>query len=150
MLLINLLICGAVGFSMQSLWAMVSGDGSNFNFASLKDMSIISGLVGTVCMFIVFMVTLSVKATKATVTAINMAICLSLLILIYVLTGLAYNIWSLDLKWLIILLLSEATTFLLTGHWYNRIRFYNRYLESKKKSLVSARPDEPKPGDSLS
>lgn len=150
MLLINLLICGAVGFLMQSLWALVSGQWSNFNFASLMDMSILSGLVGTICMFIDFMVTLSVKATKTVVTAINMVICFSLLILIYALTGIAYNIWSMDLKWLIILILSEATTFLLTGYWYNRIRFYNRYLESKKKSLVSAALNEQKPGDSLS
>jgi len=150
MLLINLLICGAVGFLMQSLWAIVSGEWSNFNFASLMDMSILSGLVGTICMFIVFMVTLSVKATKTAVTAINMGICLSLSILIYVVTGITRNIWSLDFKWLIIIVISETTTFLLTRHWFNKIRFYNRYLESKKKSLVSAALNEQKPGDSLS
>lgn len=138
MLLINLLICGVVGSLMQSTWALVSGDWESFNFEALRDMSIISGLVGTVCMFIVFTVTLSVKATKPAVTGINMAICLAITILIYVVTGISRNIWSLDLKWLIILALSETTTFLLTRHWYNKIRFYNRQLDEKKKSLTYA------------
>jgi|GEM_PF-1643701 len=137
MLLVNLLLCGGLGFLMQLTWAIVSGNWTEFNLRSLRDMSILSGLVGTVCMFIVFTVTISVKATRAAVTGINMAICLALLILIYVLTGIAYNIWSLDLKWLIILILSETTTFFLTRHWYNKIRFINQRLEAKKKSIPS-------------
>jgi hypothetical protein len=138
LLLINLLICAGVGFLMQSAWALISGDWGSFNYESLRDMSIISGLVGTVCMFIVFSVTLSVKATKAAVIGINMAICLALTLLIYVVTGISWNIWSLDLKWLIILIVSQTTTFLLTRHWYNKIQFYNRQLDEKKKSLITA------------
>ncbi len=135
MLLVNLLLCGGVGFLMQLTWAVVSGNWTEFNLSAVRDMSILSGLVGTVCMFIVFSITISLKATRAAVTGINMAICLILLVLIYVLTGIAYNIWSLDLKWLIILILSETTTFFLTRHWYNKILFINRRLDEKKKSI---------------
>ena len=135
MLLINLLLCGSVGFLMQLAWILVSGRWSDFNPEAVLGMVFLSGIIGTVCMFAIFFVILSVDATKSTVTAINMAICLSLLILIYVLTGIAYNIWSLDLKWLIILALSETTTFLLTRHWYEKICYYNSRLDRKTKSL---------------
>lgn len=135
MLFINLLLCGVVGFLMQLLWILISGRWSYFNPEAVFGMVFLSGVIGTICMFAVFFVTLSVKATKTAVTAINMSICLSLLILIYVLTGIAYNIWSLDEKWLIILLLSESTAFLLTRHWYEKICYYNSRLDRKKRSI---------------
>ena len=135
MLLINLLLCGSVGFLMQLAWILVSGRWSDFNPEAVFGMVFLSGIIGTVCMFVIFFVTLTVKATESAVTVINMAICLSLLLLIYVLTGIAYNIWSLDLKWLIILILSETTTFLLTRHWYEKICYYNSRLDRKKKSI---------------
>jgi hypothetical protein len=135
MLFINLLLCGGVGFLMQFMWILISGRWSDFNPQAVLGMVFLSGIIGTICMFAVFFVTLSVKTTWIAVTAINMAICLALLILIYVLTGIAYNIWALDLKWLIILLLSETTTFLLTRHWYEKICYYNSRLDRKKESL---------------
>lgn len=135
MLFINLLLCGGVGFLMQLLWILISGRWSDFNPQAVFGMVFLSGVIGTICMFAIFFVALSVKTTKTVVTAINMSICIALLILIYVLTGIAYNIWSLDLKWLIILLLSETTTFLLTRHWYEKICYYNSRLDRKKRSI---------------
>ncbi len=140
MLFINLLLCGGVGFLMQLLWILISGRWSDFNPQSVLGMIFLSGIIGTICMFAVFFVTLSVKSAWTAVTAINMVICLALLILIYVLTGIAYNIWSLDLKWLIILLLSETTTFLLTRHWYEKICYYNSRLDRKKRSISDRSP----------
>ena len=140
MLLINLLLCGSVGFLMQLAWILVSGRWSDFNPEAVFGMVFLSGIIGTVSMFAIFFVILSVDATKSAVTAINMAICLALLILIYVLTGIACNIWSLDLEWLIILALSETTTFLLTRHWYEKICYYNSRLDRKKKSISDHSP----------
>ncbi|MDD4096739.1 MAG: hypothetical protein PHP22_10935 [Oscillospiraceae bacterium] len=135
MLIVNLLICGAAGVLMQAIWALVSRCPENFNPVSVLGMAGISGIIGTVCMFTFFMVTLSVKSTLPVVVLINMSICFALLWVVYFLTGLTQDVWALDLKWLIILLVSETTTFVLTRYWYKKNRLFRECLSEKKKAL---------------
>ena len=135
MLIVNVLICGAAGVLMQAIWALVSSCPETFNPVSVLGMAGISGVIGTVCMFTFFMVTLSVKRTLPIVVLINMSICFALLWVVYLLTGLTMDIWSLDLKWLIILIVSETTTFVLTRYWVKKIRLYQERLLEKKKAL---------------
>ena len=135
MLLINLLLCGAAGFLMRFLWVLLSGEWGQFTWNAVIGNMVISGVIGTICMFTIFMVTLFLKSTKTMVVAINMAICLFLLLVVYVATGFAYDLWTLDLSWLVILMISESTTFCLSLYFFNKITFYNQRLAEKKKSL---------------
>jgi hypothetical protein len=76
-----------------------------------------------------------VKRTLPIVVLINMSICFALLWVVYLLIGLTMDLWSMDLKWLIILVVSETTTFVLTRYWVKKIRFYQERLLEKKKEL---------------
>lgn len=135
MLLVNGFFCAAAGALMQVVWAGISRNPGNLHPESVIGMALISGFIGTICMFVFFFVTLSEKRTIKTATVVNMSICFVLLWAVYFITGITMDIWSIDLKWLIILLISESTTLLLTRHWYKKIHLYYSLLEAKKKEL---------------
>ncbi len=135
MLLINLLLCGTAGFLMRLIWVVISQEWDEFVPEAVLSNVFISGVIGTICLSSIFTVTLFVKSTRKMVVAINMAVCLLLLVVVYVATGIAYDLWTLDLSWLVILIVSELTTLFLSRYWYNKIYFYNSRLAEKKKSL---------------
>lgn len=144
MLLVNWFICAAAGALMQVVWAGISRNPDNLNPVSLVGMALISGVIGTICLFVFVFVTLSEKSSMKTATIINMTFCFALLWAVYFITGLTVDIWSIDLKWLIILIISETTTVLLTRHWYKRIHLYYTRLEAKKKELRDSADEDSK------
>lgn len=54
---------------------------------------------------------------------------------VYFHTGWTFGIWSLDLKWLIIFIISEAFTLPVVYFWRRQVQLYNTKLEHKKAAI---------------
>ncbi|MBP7174719.1 MAG: hypothetical protein KBA53_00680 [Thermoclostridium sp.] len=54
---------------------------------------------------------------------------------VYLHTGWAFGIWTLDLKWLIIFIISEAFTLPVVYFWRRQVQLYNTMLEHKKATI---------------
>ncbi len=133
--LLNLASTALVGALMQVIWVFLSGDKDQLSLMNVINMMVISAIIGTVCLFALFYITLKNMGSLRKAIIINCTLVVLLCILVYLQTGIFYSNWSLDMKWVVILVVGIAAGLILTTLWYSRIRFYNNKLEIKKASL---------------
>jgi hypothetical protein len=137
-ILFNIGICAVAGAIMQLLWVLVSGDMSQLTPYSILNMVGMSVIVGSICLFALFQVTLRSMGSLVRALTINSLLVIFLCVLIYLQTGIFFSNWSLDIKWIITIVIALMTAFIMTTVWYRVIMYYNNKLAKKKSSLLKA------------
>lgn len=134
MFIINAVLAAGVGALMQLVWALIVGL-DYLTLGGVVNMMITSIIVGSVSLFCIFKVILKFNTNLKKAVVINVFIMILLLVAIYVQSGIIGSYWIIDMKWLVILILSQAAGISLTILWYRQIKNYSSKLEMKKASL---------------
>ena len=135
MFIINLIFSSLAGALMQFVWVFISGEMDQLTLFGVWNMMSMGAIVGTVCMFALFFLTLKNSRSMARAVITNDVITVVLCFAIYLQTGLLYNNWILDVKWIIIMIIALTASTVMTIIWYKQIKYYNAKLERKKNSL---------------
>ena len=133
--LLNLICMSLVGALMQFVWVFLSGQWDQLTLYDVVNMMSICAIVGTICLFALFHVTLRWMGSVLRAIVTNAVIAVAMCFLIYLETGVFYGYWRLDAKWGVILVIAIGAGTVMTSVWYRRIRFYQGKLEMKKASL---------------
>ncbi|MDP4092199.1 MAG: hypothetical protein Q8920_02455 [Bacillota bacterium] len=137
--LLNLICMGLVGALMQFVWVLLSGKTDQLTLYDVVNMMCMCAIVGTICLFALFYVTLRCMGSLLRAIVTNAVLGVVLCFLIYLETGVFFGYWALDTKWIVILVIAVAASSVMTNIWYKRIKFYNGKLEMKKASLKEKR-----------
>lgn len=141
-LLINMACSALLGALMQVVWVVLSGKPGQLTLSSVWNMMFTSMIVGTICLFVLFQVTLQHMDSILAAILVNAAVVLILCFAFYLQTGIMQSYWKLDAKWIVVLVLGLGGSTVFTLIWYKRIKFYNDKLVLKKASLLEKRSEE--------
>ncbi|HEX2945919.1 MAG TPA: hypothetical protein VHT96_08170 [Clostridia bacterium] len=132
---INLIFSSLAGALMQFVWVLLSGETDQLTPYGVFNMMSMGAIVGTICLFALFHVTLKNTGSMAKAIVTNDVLTLLLCFGIYLQTGLFYDNWSLDAKWIVIVVIALGASSILTVFWYKKIKYYSDKLERKKATL---------------
>ncbi len=135
--LINMICSSLAGALMQLVWVLLSGQTEQLTAGDVLNMMSMAAIVGTICLFALFYVTLKNTGSIIKAVVTNDVLTVILCFAIFLQAGLFYNNWRLDAKWIIILVIALTASSLMTVIWYKQIKYYNNKLEKKKDSLGS-------------
>ncbi len=131
----NLICTSLAGALMQIIWVLLNNKNEKLTLYGVVNMMVISAIIGTICLFALFYITLRNMGSLLKAILTNVFLVLFLCVLVYLQTGLFFSIWSVDFKWVIILIVALATALILTTFWYKKIMYYDSKLKMKKASL---------------
>lgn len=122
-----------ISFAIEFVWMLVNK--SNYIPARRLVFNFIIGIVVGLTVILLHLLVMKIKKRPMVGYVISSVGILVIIVGVYLQTGLTLDIWELDLKWLIILIISEGFTIPFTVLWNKKVRLYNSKLESKKALL---------------
>ena len=122
-----------VSVAIELVWMFLTGSNSLRGYSLLSNF-IIGLIIGTAVILLNLLAMVFEKRPMIGYVLSFFGV-LVLLVGVYLHTGLKFDIWTLDAKWLIIFILSEALTILAVYFWRKQVTLYNTMLERKKDSI---------------
>ncbi len=116
--LINIIVDHPLSFLSNMLFSMAVG-----------------AIIGTVSLFFVFQIFLKLTQKPLIGFISNFVVVALMNIIGAIVFGVRTYQQFIQTEWFLALIISEALSFFLISHWYQRLKFYKEKLEQKKESL---------------